>query len=717
MIPQIHMRKCRFSFPVAPCIDAAILRRNAETPNINRKTTMKESTPTRQLLRLALILCVAAPLGTVAQSDNFNSGTLDPAWKRSNFNPALVNLSFPDAGDGKALRIQSSPVPNAAPAAAMFYRDEVYTDFHMGLDVVDWPGTDKNQAIVLVARATLSGNPAATTGIIMNYDASQYGENPTDRRQGQFQINMVTNSPAFGTKTLSVAEITLQPGRPYRFIFQGVGSRYTGKIYDLHDLTKPLVTIEADDDIQGMQPGGGSLIFESGFKSGVSGILSFSRQGQTGTTDVTVDNYFAGPADPNPATGTALAHPVPGTPTIDTRVPAERFKNFHNPADGISFTAKTYTDDVINAGATKLRLNGADRSSQLVLPANGTAISVSLPGSALAANTIYSAQIEVEDVTGTKRATNTFWFDTFSDAYLSSAGVKTIEAEDYNFSGGEFMPEPIRVSGITADGTAVNIGGGYWGQVGLEGIDFHDNRSAAETPWDQEYRSWDAVGITAGMYPEISDLVETSGEPVRRSDNVRAKYAAVNLLEYVVHRTEPGEWLNYTRTFQTGSYAAYLRVASFGQTEVELHRVTSDPKQLDQTTTLLGTFRIPNQFARYNYRYIPLVNEQGANVLVNLSGQQTLRLQMAGTPGQDARKVALNYILLFPQAAETVKLLSSSSVTGTFAEEAGATINTGARTITIPRSGNTRFYVISAGTQHRITTTQIAGDSLTLNYE
>jgi hypothetical protein len=104
-------------------------------------------------------------------------------------------------------------------------------------------------------------------------------------------------------------------------------------------------------------------------------------------------------------------------------------------------------------------------------------------------------------------------------------------------------------------------------------------------------------------------------------------------------------------------------------------------------------------------------------VLLNLSGEQTLRLLMAGTAGQDVRKIALNYILLFPQAAQTIKLLSSPTVTGIFAEETGATINAETRAITLPRSGNTRFYVITAGTQHRITRTQVAGDTVTLHYE
>jgi hypothetical protein len=335
----------------------------------------------------------------------------------------------------------------------------------------------------------------------------------------------------------------------------------------------------------------------------------------------------------------------------------------------------------------------------------------------LASNTVYRAQIEVQDVTGRKKSTNTFWFDTFSDAYLGSAVVKTIEAEEYNFGAGQFLPDPIPVSGIDTNGAPVNLGVGYAERAGEAGIDFFDNRTSPESPWIEEFRSADPVGLSAGMYPEVEDLVETADAPVRRSDHVRAKHASTNLLEVVVHRTEPGEWLNYTRNFAAGSYAAYLRAASLGATEVELHRVTSDPTKPDQTTVRLGTFRIPNQFTRYNYTYVPLVNDQGTAALVELSGAQTLRLVMAGTAGQDARKIALNYLLLVPQAPATLKLLSSATVTGSFAEETGATIDSAARTITVPSSGETRFYVISAPTQHRITSGTKSGNTVTLTYE
>lgn len=422
--------------------------------------------------------------------------------------------------------------------------------------------------------------------------------------------------------------MTLDPGRPYRIVFTGVGFHFKVQVYDLLDLTKPLLQMEADD-------------VDVTYTNGVCGLMPYSRNDEAGVTDVTVDNYQIGGSDPNPATAPALAHPVAGTPTIETRIPAERFRNCYDPSGGISFAASTYTSDVIDASATKLRLNGVDVSSQLVLSTNGPNISGSLPGSALNSYTVYSAQIEVQDVTGHKKSTNTFWFDTFSDACLSSADVKIIEAEEYNYSNGVFQLDPIAVSGPDLDGIPVaGDGVGYFDLHGVEGVDFHDSQTAPEPLWAGEFRQFDPAGLSQGMYPEIEDSNDPFAE-TRYSDKVRNKYVTNNMLEFVVHRTEPGEWLNYTRDFDGGSYNAYLRVASLGPSEVLLDQVASDPTLPGQTTANLGKVSIPNQFARYNYRYIPLVDNSGSPVVLNLSGTMTLRLTMAGTPGQDNDKLAI----------------------------------------------------------------------------
>jgi hypothetical protein len=94
--------------------------------------------------------------------------------------------------------------------------------------------------------------------------------------------------------------------------------------------------------------------------------------------------------------------------------------------------------------------------------------------------------------------------------------------------------------------------------------------------------------------------------------------------EYQVTRTEPGEWLNYTRVFTEGDCLVYLRSGSFGAQEVSLALVSGDIATTNQTTTELGKFSIPNQLMRLNYVYLPLLSGQTL-ATVHLAGTNTLR--------------------------------------------------------------------------------------------
>jgi hypothetical protein len=186
-------------------------------------------------------------------------------------------------------------------------------------------------------------------------------------------------------------------------------------------------------------------------------------------------------------------------------------------------------------------------------------------------------------------------------------------------------------------------------------------------------------------------------------------------LEVVVHRTQVGEWLNYTREFAAGKYVPYLRVATFGATTVELHRVTSDSTQPDQTTAKLGQFNVPNTFQRYNYIYVPLVNDAGQPVTLDLSGATTLRLLMAGTAVQDERKLAINYMLFVPPPTDTVTVYSSATVDGVFAIDGTATVDANAKTITIPIGTGNRFYRISGNVT--LSNSRLSGANLVFNYQ
>jgi hypothetical protein len=672
-------------------------------------------TPDQLVSLVFLLTALALPLDAKGQSDNFDSGSLSAAWTRYYANSSLVSFTFPTVGLGKGLRMQVSPVPGNVPAVAGIMRTNVYSDFYVALDLVNW--AVENQAAVVSARFTPGGTFGLDggSGMIFNYDAAQAGDSSTSRKGGELQINTV--SPPFNATTLAACEMTLEPGHSYRFVFKCVGTLYTGQLYDLEDLTTPLAMIQADD---------------STYSSGLSGFISYSRNGTAGSTDVTIDNYYAAATDPNLAAAPALMHSIPGTPIVESRVPPRRWQNFHNPTNGISFTARTYTTNAISSSATRLRLNGVDFSSQLKLSTNGTTITGSLPGSALKSNALYGAQIELTDVAGVLRSTNTFWFDTFSDVYLSTAPVKVIECEEYNYSNGLFQLDPIPVSGLPTNGNPqVNGNGlGYYDAIGMfasagtEGVDFHSAQATYSSGWN-EYRGNDAVMTGEGIRQEIEDTVNYPDAvppwdptvPIstynRPNDNTRQKYSVSNLVEYLVIRTHAGDWLNYSRSFAATNYFCFLRAGSFSSIQTSLSRVTSDPTQTNQVTSPLGTFNIPNLIRKSEFTYIPLLDTNGLGAILSLSGTNTLRLTIGGAAGADDRVEVLNYLLFVP-AQVTVQ--SAAALTGPFADDAAAVVNVGTRRITIPMVGASRFYRLSALVPLKINGGSVSGGLVNLQF-
>jgi hypothetical protein len=598
----------------------------------------------------AAILVLGGLPGAKAQTDNFDDGD-DNGWVRLGVLAPFggVNTySFPNGPYGKGYRIQCVSVPalgSSGTARAVAYRTNEYTDFYMSVDVVDW-NNNLNQALVLIGRMTGLTNqlspcplPACPPGLgtvngyICNYDANQSGVSPSNARGGQFQINRLVNeAPA----TIATANITLTAGKSYRMILKAVADLITAQLYDLEDLSAPLVTIQVND---------------STYTSGVNGLISFSRDGTV--TDVTFDNYYAATTDPNTDIAPAIRHPVPGTPQVVTRTPTNRFSNFISPSSAISFTAKTFATNEINTSATKLYLNGVDVSSALApLPANSPTASFTAPG-VLVENTLYAARIELANTIGALKSTNTFWFDTFSDAYLTNAPVKTIELEDYNYDGGKYQLDPITLSGYDTNGIPVNGAGvGYWDLVGTPEIDYHDNRTSAEGGWN-DFRLTDFVGTLQGNRQDIRDLNHPEPstppwvDPSRPNDNTRHKYDLLGMKEYGVARTEAGEWLNYTRSFVTTNYYVFLRCGSYGAQPVRLDLVGGDPTTTNQTTTPLGTFQVQSHLMQINYRYEPLL-ASGVPVVVRLSGTNTLRVTMGGTASKDNRLLYLNYLLFVP---------------------------------------------------------------------
>jgi hypothetical protein len=253
-------------------------------------------------------------------------------------------------------------------------------------------------------------------------------------------------------------------------------------------------------------------------------------------------------------------------------------------------------------------LNGVDVSSQLAI--TGTATNRSVGFSGLATNVIYSASIVVTDVNGLSTS-NSWQFDTFSQANCMW------EAEDFDYSSGQFINNPIPSSTVKANS--------YFGRVGQQNIDEN------ETSFDGSrlYRPADPVAT----------LVATDFTRQKFLDVIAA--GDINVVDYKVGYFYPGEWLNYTRTVPAGSYRIYGRLAGgAGATQLFLDRVTAGQGTSIQTTVRLGSFSFTgNGWQTYNF--VPLLDTNGTPVTIALGGNATFRITATG--GAD-----VNYFMLVP---------------------------------------------------------------------
>jgi len=182
------------------------------------------------------------------------------------------------------------------------------------------------------------------------------------------------------------------------------------------------------------------------------------------------------------------------------------------------------------------------------------------------------------------------------------------------------------------------------------------------------------------------------------------------LNEYVVERTEGGEWLNYTRIFSPSNYYnVYLRYNSALPVVFLLDQIGAGP-----TTNNLGGFATQPSSVLGNYRYTALTNGSGRLAVVNLSGTNTLReTQAPPQAGSLKQRTALNYLAFVP----ALLVESGPLVTGPYAIETGASVEPGTRRITVPTNGSTRFYRLRWDHAVTIKSVSVSGSNVLLTYQ
>lgn len=292
---------------------------------------------------------------------------------------------------------------------------------------------------------------------------------------------------------------------------------------------------------------------------------------------------------------------------------------FMSAASTFTFTVSSPT--ALNSSAVKVLLNGLDISSQLVLNGSPNILNVTLPG--IAPNAIYSISITATNANGSTSTNLTF--DTFNQAGF------TIEAEDFDFSSGQFIDNPVP--------TANSAANSYYGRVGVNTI-------------DENYVAYAGTHLF-----RLADHIatEVTSDFLRRAYYL-AQQTNSAVADYDVGWWYAGAWLNYTRTVPTNNYNIYGRLAGgSGSYSVKCEQVITGLGTASQTTQQLGNFSAP-AFGWQTWSWVPLLATNGQLAVVPLGGITTLRMTSSGN-------VNANFYLLVP-AAPPFNLQAVMTVTG-----------------------------------------------------
>jgi hypothetical protein len=314
-------------------------------------------------------------------------------------------------------------------------------------------------------------------------------------------------------------------------------------------------------------------------------------------------------------------------PPVNTNI----FLNVTNITFSVSSAFSTIASNNIHA-----LVNGVDISPLATFSGNNTNWSVSVPA---LQNQLLTLVINATDANGLSNSV-TETFDTFSQNNFM------IEAEDFDFNGGQFIDNPTPTYPITAEADSYYNGGVDGTNASVFGVDFTSTFDGGEP---HNYRN-DNIGTE------------------NTADFVRDKFIANGSLDIDIGYWNGGQWLNYSRTFPTNNYNVYGRLAGgngpFNNTTMKL--VTAGVGTPTQTTQLLGSFADANAAGWQTWHWVPMLDTNGMLAKVSLGGVKTLQV----TSGNNLNA---NYYMFVPAISQSVMTasISGSSVLLKFPTQTG----------------------------------------------
>ncbi|HKS36449.1 MAG TPA: hypothetical protein VJW76_04610 [Verrucomicrobiae bacterium] len=601
-----------------------------------------------------------------AQSDDFNDGN-DAGWQKLDLTVVgrPATFSFPDDGTGgKAYRIltPAPPVPDGGPARAFSYQAPDYTRFSVAVDIINWD-LAVDHAFGILTRATGIGL-GSTDGYVMNYNSAD----------GDLQINEIAGeSPT----TIAEVAVPLDPTRNrYRWVFTGYNDNLVGYVFALPDTNNPVAAVVAN---------------ESQHTSGKAGIFVFNRESAALYTDpasyadATFDNYSASA----PAAGSLRAAIVELGPR-----PREEVRSIP-PTVKVAILNRE-TD--VNASSIALTVDGAvipnanlTITPEVVMPNNAVpfpGLTVSYPITNLAnlAGT-HTNRITFQDNTGFGQTNE--WTFTYATLHGTNAappgsglnpgfGVRLVQASVVTANTLARAEQqlgtnpPPDYAAFTTNGVVSVIN---YTQKDTNGLGYVED------------------GYFAGEFnfPGIDPTVQTDPNDM-----------AMEILAYL--------------ELPAGVHA--LGVRSDDGFKLSSGAGFADPNALVLGQMTSGTFDgtfdfVAEQAGLYPFRMLWYERGGGAHVELFSVNRTTAEKTLVNDPGTPSAIKAFRGV-----SAPAIVLESAAAlVTGGFATENGATVDTVAKTVTVARSGNQRFYRLRGPTALSIRTTQISGGNVVLTYE
>ena len=243
-----------------------------------------------------------------------------------------------------------------------------------------------------------------------------------------------------------------------------------------------------------------------------------------------------------------------------------------------------------------------------------------------AANTKHTAKLNYLDIAG--KPTSYTW--SFSTNPLNDANALFIEAEDFDFDGGQTITDQkIGMNGKYA-------GDAFLGKGGIAGVDFNNPGGNA----GQAYRP--DTGVAAGKGPN-------GGSRNRGLFDVEVNYS--------VGWNDAGDWQNYTRTFPTPAkkYLVYGFASSGGSPiQFTLDEVTAGVGTETQTLKPLADLKPGRATAGWDNLELFQFTNPGTKdpAVLELGGKKTLRLTLPAGAGD------MDYFAFIPAPDEAPKFTS-----------------------------------------------------------